>query len=151
MRLVSRLFFTLPYPSQRPDRPMFCPRQSYSSTPGTQLFPILDLNDFNFEFLMILDLMLSPFLVENWSFSKPKIILLLSRSLTSYKNATWRIYCKYHYIIKIFNTTCRHIIIKSQQIDIRKPKLLRVSSFGSLFYHFWSPKWLQTEPKIHQK
>ena len=137
---------TLPYHSQRPDRPMFWVGQTPPSTLGTQLFPILDLDGSDFEFLTILDLILWPFWVENWSFSRPKIILLLSRSLTSYKNATWRIYCKLQYKIDVFDIAYRHIISTNHQISIPKSNFFLVSildhfliTFGRQNVSNWPP------------
>ena len=39
---------------------------------------------------------------------------------------------------------------KSLNLDT-KTEVSSSIDFVSLFYHFWSPKWLQSDPKIHQK
>ena len=74
-----------------------------------------------------MDLILWRFGIDFWSLWGPKIILLLSRSLTSYKNATWIIYRKLQYNIQAIDLAYRHIIFKKHQTSIPKSNFFLVS------------------------
>ena len=60
------------------------------------------------------------------------MILLISRCLTSYKDAIWRIYYNLQYNIEVLDIAYRHIISKNHQISIPKSNFFQ----GSILDHF---------------